>query len=223
MSDHVRYFAIVAAILAFTVPALSQDAADEGVTTADPVNQTASAEASESETVSETPQEVQETAQETAQEIASKAKQHAESFAADVDASEQAQEVSAGILEPIYLLAESLEFPAFHWLAFALMAAGVVSFALQLVLGKLVALAKRGFSVTEILSDAVGFCISAIGLVLTTQAAAQNSTFTQSAFAVISATVVGAGFGFILYVWGQRQELQAIDARNAAAKQARKK
>lgn len=175
------------------------------------------------EAADEQPAESAAEATEAVDGMAQKAAQQAEDFAANVDASEQAQEVSAGILEPMYRLAESLEFPAFHWLAFTLMAAGVVSFALQLVLGKLAGLTKGGFSPSEILSDGVGFCISAIGLVLTTQAAAQNSTFTQSAFAVLSATGVGAVFGFVLYIWGQRQELQAIDGRTAAAKTAKAK
>ena len=74
-----------------------------------------------------------------------------------------------------------------------------------------------GFSLKEIASDAVGLAISVVGLVLTTQAAAENSTFTQSPALVISATGVGAIVGFILYLWGQSQELQAADGRSRAA------
>ena len=74
--------------------------------------------------------------------------------AESVDKNEQAQELSAGILNPIYRLAEAFSFPAFHWIAFAVMVAGVVSFALQLTLGKLVVLARLGFSLAAILSDA---------------------------------------------------------------------
>ena len=59
-----------------------------------------------------------------------------------VDQSEQAQNVKSNILAPIYSLAERFSFPAFHWLAFAVMVTGVVSFALQLVLGKLVVLSQ---------------------------------------------------------------------------------
>ena len=135
----------------------------------------------------------------------------------DVDRSRQAQQASAGVLRPIYALAQKLSFPAFHWVAFALMVAGVVSFALQLVLGKLVVLMRMGFSFTEILSDALGLAVSLIGLVLTTQAATENSTFTTSAFAVLSATIAGALTGFIFYLWGQRQELQAVEGRRVAA------
>ena len=62
--------------------------------------------------------------------------------------------MSAGILKPIYALAEYFSFPAFHWIAFAIMVAGVVSFALQLVLAKLVVLSKGSVSIKEILSDA---------------------------------------------------------------------
>lgn len=134
-----------------------------------------------------------------------------------IDESERAKEVSAGILRPIYLLAEYLSFPAVHWLAFAIMATGVVTFALQLVLGKLVVLAKAGFSFTEILSDMLGLAISVVGLVLTTQAAVENSNFTQSPAAVLSASGVGVVLGFIFYLWGQRQEIQALRGRRSKA------
>jgi hypothetical protein len=59
-----------------------------------------------------------------------------------VDQSQQAQEVKSNILKPIYLLAESFSFPAFHWLAFAVMVTGVVSLALQFVFGQLVVLSR---------------------------------------------------------------------------------
>lgn len=140
-------------------------------------------------------------------------------FAEEVDDSEQANQAKSGILSPIYALAESMNFAAFHWLAFTFMVTGVISFALQLVLGKLVILSKMSISLTEILSDALGLVISVVGLVLTTQAATENSTFTQSAFAVLSATIVGCVLGFIFYVWGQRQELQAVEARRQESRQ----
>lgn len=134
-----------------------------------------------------------------------------------VDQSEQAQDVKSNILAPIYSLAERFSFPAFHWLAFALMVTGVVSFALQLVLGKLVVLSRFSMSPTEILSDALGLAVSVIGLVLTTQAATENSTFTSSASSVISATAVGGLLGLVFYFWGQRQELQAVEGRRRVA------
>lgn len=134
-----------------------------------------------------------------------------------VNQSEQAQRVRAGILTPIYSLAETFSFSAFHWVAFAAMVAGVLSFALQLTLGKLVVLSRSGFSPSEILSDALGLAVSLIGLVLTTQAATENSNFTASAFAVISSTCVGGIAGFVFYIWGQRQELQAVAGRKKAA------
>jgi hypothetical protein len=59
--------------------------------------------------------------------------------------------------------------------------------------------------------------------VLTTQAAAENSTFTQSAAAVLSASVAGLVLGFILYRWGQAQELQAVTGRVAAENATSKK
>lgn len=142
-------------------------------------------------------------------------------LAQEVDDSETAKETSAGILTPIYKVAEALEFPAFHWLAFALMLSGVIGFALQLVIGKLVVIAHLGFSIREILSDVLSFVISLFGLVLTTQAAAQNSTFTQSPFAVLSASLLGLILGIMLYFWGQAQEVEAVKGRTAAAAEAR--
>jgi hypothetical protein len=132
-----------------------------------------------------------------------------------VDASPEAQKLSAGILNPIYQLAEVIAHPLLYWVAFMLMTTGVVSFALQLVIGKLVVLTRMHINFTEILGDALGLVISLIGLVFTTQAAAENSTFAQSAASVLSATALGVVLGFIFYLWGQRQELNA--ARSAKA------
>ena len=99
--------------------------------------------------------------------------QEADAVVEAVDTNKPAQEASAGILKPIYRLAEAFSFPAFHWIAFSVMVTGVVSFVLQLTLGKLVVLARRGFSPAEILSDAFGLVVvSLVGLVFTTQAAA---------------------------------------------------
>jgi hypothetical protein len=131
-----------------------------------------------------------------------------------IDQNAQAQEIAGGVLAPIYQLAEAFSFPAFHWVAFCIMTVGVVSFALQLTLGKLVVLTRGGFSLSEILSDSVGLIVSLVGLVLTTQAATQNSTFTQSSFSVLSSAGVGVVLGFIFYVWGQRTELQATRGRS---------
>jgi hypothetical protein len=153
------------------------------------------------------------TLEERADQTLDRAKERAGEVARSVDASAEAQEVSAGILRPIYRLAEAFSFPAFHWLAFAVMVAGVASFALQLTVGKLIVLSRLGFSPSEVLSDALGLVVSLVGLVLTTQAAAENSDFTTSAAAVLSATVVGAISGFVFYLWGQRQELQAVAGR----------
>jgi hypothetical protein len=101
------------------------------------------------------------------------------------------------------------------------MVTGVVSFALQLTLGKLVVLSRMSLSPAEILSDALGLVVSLIGLVLTTQAATENSEFTASAFAVLSAAAAGVILGFIFYLWGQRQELQAVKGRKLSAVQDR--
>lgn len=121
-----------------------------------------------------------------------------------------AHEVSGGILQPIYDAATYLSFPAFHWCAFALMTAGVVSYLLQLVLAKLFLLFKMSLDIKEVLGDFLGLLVSAVGLVLTTQASTQNSTFTQSPVAVISATVVGVIVGFVFYTWGQKKEFAAV-------------
>ena len=129
--------------------------------------------------------------------------------------SEQVQEIAAGILQPIYQLADAISFPAFYWVAFAVMMTGVVSFAFQLVFAKLFLLFRGSLNIAEILSDALGLTISLTGLVLTTQAATQNSTFPQSPAAVVSATVVGAFFGLLFYWWGQRLEFRALRGANA--------
>ncbi|MCA9088295.1 MAG: hypothetical protein KDA90_06615 [Planctomycetaceae bacterium] len=138
--------------------------------------------------------------------------------AREVDQNKTAQEVSAGILQPIYALAEACAGFPFYWSAFTVMVIGVVGFGLQLVLGKLVMLAKFKFSLTEAISDAIGLIISLIGLVLTTQAATENSTFPQSPFAVLSATAIGTLVGLYFYKWGQAQELRAAAAPKPAAK-----
>ncbi len=169
----------------------------------------------EEKSVGESLEEGANDASKTVKEMTDSIQENAEDIARKVDASEDAQKFSAGILEPIYKLAENIEFPAFHWVAFALMVSGVVSFALQLVLGKLVVLMRAGFDLAEILMDAQSLLISLVGLILTTQAAAQNSTFTQSPAAVLSSAAVGVLVGFIFYLWGQSKELQALRGRRA--------
>ncbi len=64
---------------------------------------------------------------EQAERIVAGTRDKVEEIAKEVKESEKAQEVSAGILKPVYSLAEYFSFPAFHWIAFALMVAGVVS------------------------------------------------------------------------------------------------
>lgn len=128
---------------------------------------------------------------------------------ARLNQSETVREVSAGLLDPIYRLAEYMNLPWFHWAAFAVMAAGVVSFALQLVLTKLFLLMQLKLSIQEVISDLLGLVISLVGLVLTTQAAAENSTFTASPASVVSAAAAGIVVGFVFYLWGQKTELRA--------------
>jgi hypothetical protein len=154
-----------------------------------------------------------ESVKEQAEQIVADTREKVEEIAQKVDESPEAQEASAGILKPIYSMAEYLSFSAFHWLAFAVMIAGVVGFALQLVLAKLVVLGKMGFSLKEFLSDALGLVISLLGLVLTTQAATENSNFTSSPAAVLSAAIVGVLVGLVFYWWGQTQEIEAVEGR----------
>ena len=160
----------------------------------------------------------QEGIREAVEDVGADARTAVDELAEKVDRSVQAREVSAGILQPIYLLAEAIAFPSFHWVAFMVMIAGVISFAMQLVLGKLVVLSKMSVSIKEILADGLGLVISLIGLVLTTQAAAENSTFTERPAAVLSAAGVGAIVGLIFYWWGQKEELQAARGRKIQTK-----
>ena len=102
-----------------------------------------------------------------------------------------------------------MAFPSFYWIAFSLMVAGVVSFAFQLVFAKFFLLFKMSVNVKEILGDFLGLLISVVGLVLTTQAATQNSNFAENSVSVLSATILGALLGFVFYWWGQKQEFQA--------------
>ncbi len=129
-------------------------------------------------------------------------------YAEKVNENPDAKEATQSILRPIYQAAEYLSVPWFHWVAFSLMVAGLISYALQLVLGKLLMLIQFHFSLTEILADGLGFAVSAIGLILTTQAATQNSNFAESPALVLSAAGVGALFGLIFYVRGQTQEFR---------------
>ena len=139
-----------------------------------------------------------------------------------LDQSETVQEVSAGILKPIYDVAEWMSFPAFYWLAFMLMVAGVVSFAGQLVFAKLLLLLRGNLNIEETLGDLLGFLISGVGLILTTQAATENSSFTGSPASVVSAAAVGAVTGLVFYWWGQRQELNAARGARQLEKPSRK-
>lgn len=168
------------------------------------------------ETAGQVPPET--AAVEKARELADSAGKKIDDVAGRIDQNETAQDAAAGILQPIYVLAESLAFPTFYWLAFALMSAGVVGFAFQLVFGKLVVLAKGSINIREILSDTIGFVISAVGLVLATQAATENSTFTQSAAAVLSSSLLGVVLGLFLYRWGQAQEVSAVIGQRAGKK-----
>ena len=151
-----------------------------------------------------------------AKELAAQTEAKVNDIAGSIDRNESAKQAAEGLLGPIYTLAEKLSFSSFHWLAFGLMCAGVVSFALQLVLGKLVVLLKGSINIREILSDAIGLIISLVGLVLTTQAAAENSSFTHSPAAVLSSAVLGAIGGIVLYRWGQAQEVNAVTGQRAA-------
>lgn len=157
-----------------------------------------------------------EQAKESATGLVDDAKKRVGEMAKTLDQNPQVQNASTSILEPIYHAARAITFPAFYWVAFALMAAGAVSYAFQLVLGKLVVLTKGSFNIREILSDTVGLSISAIGLVLTTQAATDNSTFAQSPSSVLSAAAAGVVLGLILYRWNQTEEVDAARGRKTS-------
>lgn len=143
--------------------------------------------------------------------------EHAREISDTLNQDSTVQDVSAGILEPIYSLAEFMSWPAFYWVAFALMVAGVVSFAGQLLFAKFFLLFKLNLNLREILSDLLGLAISVVGLVLTTQAATQNSAFAENSFLVVSATIVGALTGFVFYWWGQKLEFAAANKATAKA------
>lgn len=145
-------------------------------------------------------------------EVASQVEQKVKELAEEVDRNERAREFSAGILQPIYTLAEMAAGTLFYWSAFTLMVMGVVSYALQLVIGKLLLLSRLKLNLKEVAGDAVGLMTSLVGLVLTTQAATENSEFTRSPFAVLSATIMGALVGIYLFRWGYDQELRAATA-----------
>lgn len=210
------------AAVAFDEPAGSDDATttatpgseDTPATSADMQDSTDTESVPESEAADDTVDQVREQAE----ELASDTKEKVQEIAATIDQSETAQEVSSGILRPVYLLAEALAFPAFYWVTFMLMVAGTVSFAFQLVLGKVVVLANGSMNIREIFSDAVGLAISLLGLVLTTQAAAQNSTFPESPSSVVSSMLVGVLLGLFLYRWGQAEEVDAAKGRRRGAK-----
>ena len=200
MLQFLARFAVVAALAFTTVPSAvhAQDATPPAAAPANGVSTT-------------------ETVKEETSKVLTDTKDSVGKIARTVDQDQRAKEVSAGILTFIYKFAEQLSFPAFHWVAFAIMVAGVVSYTFQLVLGKLALLFRGSLNLAEILSDAMALVISAVGLVLTTQAAAENSTFTQSPAAVLSATAAGAIVGLIFYRWGQRQELEAAIGRTKPA------
>ncbi len=143
--------------------------------------------------------------------------ERAQDLGQKLNESETVREISAGLLQPIYDLAQYMAHPWFYWSAFAVMAAGVVSFVGQLVLTKFLLLFRLKLNLREILSDALGLLISVTGLVLVTQAAAQNSTFTSSPSAVVSAAAVGAIAGLVFWLWGQKTEFQAANDKQPQA------
>ncbi len=200
MLRHLTLSLALGCFLAAAVPVLAQDAPPV-VVADEPPQQDGTAETVKDETT----------------RVLNETRESVDRIAKQVDEDARAKEASAGLLTFIYRVAEKLSFPAFHWVAFAIMVSGVVSYAFQLVLGKLALLFRGSLNVAEILSDAKAFVISLVGLVLTTQAAAENSTFTHSPFSVLSSTAVGALVGFVFYRWGQRQEVEAALGRSRPA------
>ncbi len=166
-------------------------------------------------------EEALETVKERSQEAVEAVKIKQEEIAKKIDESDDAKKYSAGILEPIYSMAEYMSFSSFYWIAFAVMVSGVVSFALQLVIGKLAVLVRGGFSFSQILTDMQGLVISLVGLFYTTQAATENSNFTTSPAAVLSAAAIGLVAGFFFYLRGQATEIEALEGRREEARIAR--
>ena len=149
-----------------------------------------------------------------AQDLKEQAEKKVDEIKEKVDNNEDAQEAADSILNPIYKLVESFaNVSYFYWIAFAIMSAGVISYSLQLVLGKLFMLFKGRFSIAEVLSDGLGLLISVVGIGLTTQAATENSQFTESAAAVLSSAVAGAIVGILMFMWGVSLEAKAAKSR----------
>ena len=89
------------------------------------------------------------------------------------------------------------------------MATGLISFALQLVLTKLALLFRGRLDFSEILGDLLGLLVSAVGLILTTQAATENSNFTTRPVMVVSSAAVGVIAGLVFWWWGHQTEVNA--------------
>lgn len=145
--------------------------------------------------------------------VQSDLKNRVEELSSTLDQNPTVRDVSTGILDPIYRLSEYMAHPWFYWLAFALMIAGTVSFAGQLILTKFFLLFKLSLNFGEILGDALGLVISLVGLVLTTHAATEDKYFTSSPAAVVSSAAVGVILGVLFYIWGQNTEFRAARRR----------
>jgi len=130
-----------------------------------------------------------------------------------LDQNQRIRNASTRLLQPIYDASKFTTSQRFYWIAFALTSAGVISYSLQLVLSKLLLLTKGSINLREILSDGVGFAVSAIGLILVTQAATDHESFADSPTSVLSAASVGILAGLILYRWNQREEVNALRGR----------
>ena len=81
-----------------------------------------------------------ESAQKSAAQVSEKISEGAQEIGDKLNQSSTVKEASASLLKPIYQLAQYMAHPWFYWIAFALMVAGVVSFAGQIVLTKLLLL-----------------------------------------------------------------------------------
>lgn len=157
-----------------------------------------------------------EAARKSAGQVTEALEKGAQDIGKTLDQSKTVQDAAAGLLKPIYDLSRYMAHPWFYWLAFALMVAGVVSFAGQIVLTKLLLIFSLHLSMKELLSDLLGLLISLVGLVLVTQAATENSTFSGSPAAVLSSAVVGVIAGVMFYLWGQSTEFKAARRPKAA-------
>lgn len=129
------------------------------------------------------------------------------------------QNTYTSIILLIDFLGEFASFPAFPGTVFVLMVAGIVNYAFQLTLTKLVVLMKGGFNLREIAADMTGLLTSLGGLILTAQSPLFADNFLRSPSMVVAMTGSGVALGLLLYRWAQKQEVHATQGERARLRQ----